>query len=122
MDRRDSFLDIMDHGAEEREHKKNSQVLLDDISKQRQRLNQTLREDNNEDKNNNMVTQFEDIRTINSEDEISDFDHMFMNRNKDKSIDDKDKMEEEDVDPQFIEAFFKKDPQSSNRDHNPKFE
>ena len=51
MDRRDSFLDIMDHGAEEREHKKNSQVLLDDITKQRQRLNQTLREDNNEDKN-----------------------------------------------------------------------
>ena len=110
MDRRDSFLDIMDHGAEEREHKKNSQVLLDDITKQRQRLNQTLREDNNEDKNNNMCTQFEDIRTINSEDEISDFDHMFMNRVKDKSIDDKDKMEEEDVDPKFIEAFFKKDP------------
>ena len=57
------------------------------------------------------MTQFEDIHTVNSEEEISDFDHMFMNRQKCNSIDEKDKVEDdENVDPKFIEAFFQRDP------------
>lgn len=70
----------------------------------------SVKEDKKENsREQHLMTQFEDIQTINSEDEISDFDHMFMNRHKNKSIDEKDK-EEDEVDPKFIEAFFQRDP------------